>query len=204
MARWVVAPGMLDTPASEIPPEAQLAANAIATAQRRGYDLNFRVLREAGVDLTGHFEGVTNGRLLFAGDLAERVAWSDAALVGAVIYSTGQRPAFSDWLPWREAFDDQGFLSKSTVQARLYRATISWACICYATESPAYWLASGKMRLSLRMQRHIRPTTATLHVRAISRRKQWRTSCSALGANLPFAVKWANCGSKPKRTCSHS
>ena len=148
MARWVIASGVLDTPASEIPREARLAANAIATGHRGGYDLNLRILREAGVELTGHFEGAANGRLLFADDLAESVAWSDAAQdtfrdgmvklasvagwpepqfsevppfdpeqltsvdaasVGAVIYATGYRPAFSDWLPWREAFDDQGF-----------------------------------------------------------------------------------------------
>lgn len=32
-----------------------------------------------------------------------------AASVGAVIYATGYRPAFLDWLPWHDAFDDQGF-----------------------------------------------------------------------------------------------
>lgn len=33
----------------------------------------------------------------------------DAASVRAIIYATGYRPAFSDWLPWPEAFDGQGF-----------------------------------------------------------------------------------------------
>ncbi len=148
LAHWVVASGMLDTPAAEIPKDARFAANAIATGHEGGYDLNFRVLREAGVQLAGHFLGAANGRLLFSDDLAETVAWSDAAQdsfrkgmaelarvagwpepqfpevspfdpeqpksieaasVGAVIYATGYRPAFSDWLPWHDAFDDQGF-----------------------------------------------------------------------------------------------
>ena len=148
MARWVMASGMLDTPASEIPKDARFAANAIATGQQDGYDLNFRVLRAVGVELTGHYVGASKGKLMFADDLAETVAWSDGAQntfrdgmkkvakaagwpapefpevpafdptqtesveaqeIGAVLYATGYRPAFSDWLPWSEAFDDQGF-----------------------------------------------------------------------------------------------
>jgi putative flavoprotein involved in K+ transport len=79
LAKWILASGMLDVPASEIPPEARFAANAIATGQMGGYDLNLRVLRDAGVTLTGRFAGVRDGCFQFAHDLAESVAWSDAA-----------------------------------------------------------------------------------------------------------------------------
>ncbi|NHX27457.1 pyridine nucleotide-disulfide oxidoreductase, partial [Escherichia coli] len=33
----------------------------------------------------------------------------DLSKVGAVIYATGYRPDYARWLPWPEAFDDQGF-----------------------------------------------------------------------------------------------
>ena len=148
LTHWIVAAGVAETLVSEIPPEARLAANAIATGHDGGYDLNLRVLRKAGVTLTGRFLGAENGRIRFADDLAESVAWSDAAQenfragmaklaiakgwpapifpgvaafdpaqpteldvsgVGAVIFATGYRPEFTNWLPWKDAFDDQGF-----------------------------------------------------------------------------------------------
>ncbi len=148
LAHWVLASGMLDVPASDIPPEARLAANAIATGHQGGYDLNLRVLRKLGVTLTGRFSGVKGGQFRFANDLAESVAWSDAAQdnfrvgmaklanaagwpapkfpdvgpfdptqpdgcptseIGSVIYATGYRPEYQAWLPWQNAFDEQGF-----------------------------------------------------------------------------------------------
>lgn len=148
LAHWMFASGMLDAPASEIAPEARFAANAIATGHQGGYDLNLRVLRGSGVNLTGRFNGVQDGQFHFANDLADSVAWSDAAQnnfragmvklaiaagwpaptfpevtpfdptqptecktsqVGSVIYATGYRPAFQAWLPWHDAFDEQGF-----------------------------------------------------------------------------------------------
>lgn len=158
MAHWIAASGMLDTPASEVSPEARFAANAMSTGQAGGHDLNYRVLREAGVTLTGHFAGSTNQTLVFDDDLSESIAWSDAAhekfqagmlkfakaagwpdpefpdvapfnpeqpatmdtaSVGAVIYATGYRPAYSDWLPWDDAFDNQGFPIQSDGVSRL-------------------------------------------------------------------------------------
>jgi putative flavoprotein involved in K+ transport len=33
----------------------------------------------------------------------------DLSTIGAVIYATGFRPEYTDWLPWLEAFDEQGY-----------------------------------------------------------------------------------------------
>ena len=147
MTYWIVAAGVPETPVAEIPPEARFAANPIAIGRDGGYDLNLRVLRDAGVMLAGRFQGAEARMLRFVDDVAESVAWSDAAQetfragmrrlaaakgwpepsfpdvapfdpaqvsevdmskVGAVIYATGFRPEYTDWLPWQEAFDGKG------------------------------------------------------------------------------------------------
>lgn len=76
---WLIDTGFYDQRAEELPsPAARLVANVQTTGHHGGRDLNYRVLRDAGVTLAGHFLGVEDGRLRFAPDLAESVAFGDA------------------------------------------------------------------------------------------------------------------------------
>ena len=59
-------------------PQARLVANVQATGARGGHDLHFRVLRDLGVQLTGHMDKVSDGSVHFADDLAQSVAFGDA------------------------------------------------------------------------------------------------------------------------------
>jgi len=76
---WAVETGMFDqTPADLRSPAARLIANIQATGHGGGHDLHYRVLRESGVTLVGHFLGAEDGRAHFAPDLADSVAFGDA------------------------------------------------------------------------------------------------------------------------------
>ncbi|MFL5737674.1 MAG: NAD(P)-binding domain-containing protein, partial [Actinomycetota bacterium] len=75
---WSVESGFLDAPGASLPsPDARLFANVLASGHGGGHDLHLRVLRERGVTLAGHFLGAEDGRVRFAPDLAESVAWGD-------------------------------------------------------------------------------------------------------------------------------
>ena len=77
---WLVDIGFLDQPVEALPdPRARLGANPTATGRAAGHDLDLRTLRAAGVTLLGHFLGAEGRRARFAPDLAESVAWGDAA-----------------------------------------------------------------------------------------------------------------------------
>ena len=59
---------------SDLPhPSARLTANILTTGRGGGHDLHLRTLRDAGVNLLGHFLGADEGRARFANDLAETV-----------------------------------------------------------------------------------------------------------------------------------
>ena len=76
---WLIDTGFYDQRAEELPsPAARLVANVQTTGHHGGRDLNYRVLRDAGVTLAGHFLGAEDGRLQFAPDLADSVAFGDA------------------------------------------------------------------------------------------------------------------------------
>ena len=76
---WLIDAGFFDLRAEELPsPAARLVANVQATGHDGGHDLNYRVLRAAGVTLAGHFLGAEDGHLHFASDLADSVAFGDA------------------------------------------------------------------------------------------------------------------------------
>jgi cation diffusion facilitator CzcD-associated flavoprotein CzcO len=76
---WLIDAGFFDQRVEELPsPAARLAANAQTTGHHGGRDLNYRVLRAAGVTLAGHFLGAEDGQLHFASDLADSVAFGDA------------------------------------------------------------------------------------------------------------------------------
>ena len=76
---WLIDTGFYDQRAEELPsPAARLIANVQTTGHDGGHDLNYRVLRAAGVTLAGHFLGAEDGQLHFASDLADSVAFGDA------------------------------------------------------------------------------------------------------------------------------
>jgi putative flavoprotein involved in K+ transport len=76
---WLIDAGFFDQRAEELPsPAARLVANVQTTGHDGGHDLNYRVLRAAGVTLAGHFLGEEDGHLYFASDLGDSVAFGDA------------------------------------------------------------------------------------------------------------------------------
>jgi putative flavoprotein involved in K+ transport len=75
---WLLEAGVLDETVADLPsPGARLLANVLATGHDGGHDINFRTLQELGVTLVGHFLGADGRRALFAGDLADSIAWQD-------------------------------------------------------------------------------------------------------------------------------
>lgn len=78
---WLDRAGFYDQPASVLPnAAARLVANVQTSGARGGHDLHYRILQQIGVPLTGRLTGVADGRLTFADDLAESVAFGDARL----------------------------------------------------------------------------------------------------------------------------
>jgi putative flavoprotein involved in K+ transport len=78
IAHWIEATGFFDQPRAALPsPQARLIANQQVTGHGGGHDLNYRVLRAMGVTLLGRFQGVSGGRVMFADDLAQSVAFGD-------------------------------------------------------------------------------------------------------------------------------
>jgi putative flavoprotein involved in K+ transport len=75
---WTVEIGAYDETLADLPsPAGRLIANIQATGHGGGHDLHYRVLREKGVTLVGHFLGSEDGLAHFASDLAESVAFGD-------------------------------------------------------------------------------------------------------------------------------
>jgi putative flavoprotein involved in K+ transport len=75
---WADETGFLDATVESLPdPAARLFANVQTSGHGGGHDLHVRTLQAQGVVLAGHFIGSANGRLQFADDLAESVAWGD-------------------------------------------------------------------------------------------------------------------------------
>jgi putative flavoprotein involved in K+ transport len=75
---WGIETGFFEAPLSSLPsPAARLAANVQLTGSGGGHDLHYRTLQQMGVTLLGRFLGVDGGRVRFAPDLGESVAWGD-------------------------------------------------------------------------------------------------------------------------------
>jgi putative flavoprotein involved in K+ transport len=118
---WLVDAGFYDQGTEALPsPAARLVANVQATGHDGGHDLNYRVLRDAGLTLAGHFRGAEDGQLHFASDLADSVAFGDAryADLRTVIFDYCERngidaPELSDPPPFDpgapERLDLDGF-----------------------------------------------------------------------------------------------
>lgn len=77
---WVIDTGMLEQRREDLPrAEALLIANVQATGGDGGHDLHYRTLAAMGVELAGHLAAAEGGRAFFGRDLAESVAFGDAA-----------------------------------------------------------------------------------------------------------------------------
>ena len=79
---WMVESGFLDRTPDKLPsPVARLLGNPQITGHDRGHDLNYRVLRDLGVELLGRYAGADGSKLQFADDLAASVDFGDARLL---------------------------------------------------------------------------------------------------------------------------
>jgi putative flavoprotein involved in K+ transport len=79
---WMVESGFLDRTPDKLPsPAARLLGNPQTTGHGRGHDLNYRVLRDVGVELLGRYAGADGSKLHFADDLAASVDFGDARLL---------------------------------------------------------------------------------------------------------------------------
>lgn len=74
---WLSESGFMDALATELPQEARLFANVLATGHGGGHDLNLRLLREQGITLAGRFLGCHGNKAQFADDLQQSVEWGD-------------------------------------------------------------------------------------------------------------------------------
>jgi putative flavoprotein involved in K+ transport len=75
---WFQESGYLDHPVEGLPsPRSRLDANPQATGHGGGHDLTYRTLRAKGVTLVGRLLGAEDGRVRFADDLGDSVAWGD-------------------------------------------------------------------------------------------------------------------------------
>lgn len=74
---WAIESGFLDAKVEDLPVEARLFANVLATGHDGGHDLHLRTLQSLGVNLVGRFEGGDENYAYFANDLAQSVAWGD-------------------------------------------------------------------------------------------------------------------------------
>jgi putative flavoprotein involved in K+ transport len=78
LVRWLVETPFLNQTVADLPsPMARLIANVQTTGRDGGHDLHYRVLQAQGVTLAGHFRGVEHGRVQFAPDLTQSVAFGD-------------------------------------------------------------------------------------------------------------------------------
>lgn len=116
---WALETGFLDAPLASLPvPEARLFANVLATGHGGGHDLHLRTLQAQGVTLAGHFLGASDGRVHFAADLDESIAWGDErylqlrGLVDKLVAERGLEPhGLDDPEPFRAAAPEELALS---------------------------------------------------------------------------------------------
>lgn len=75
---WTVESGFWDRTVAQLAsPGARLFGNVLASGHGGGHDMHFRTLHAAGIELTGRYLGVEEGRVHLADDLAETVDVSD-------------------------------------------------------------------------------------------------------------------------------
>jgi putative flavoprotein involved in K+ transport len=116
---WAVETGFVDAPVESLPaPEARLFANILTTGHGGGRDLHLRTLQAQGVILAGHFLGASEGRVNFAADLDESIAWGDERyrqfreLVDKLVSERGLEPhGLDDPEPFRASAPEHMALS---------------------------------------------------------------------------------------------
>ena len=80
---WVIESGFWNRTPADLPsPAARLIGNVLSTGHGGGHDLNYRILREMGVELVGRFAGAEDGKIHFADDLAQNSDASDGLAAG--------------------------------------------------------------------------------------------------------------------------
>jgi putative flavoprotein involved in K+ transport len=76
---WLSRTSFFDQPLAALPaPAARFLSNPLVSGARGGHDLNWRTLQAAGVQLAGRVVASDDGRVAFADDLADSVAFGDA------------------------------------------------------------------------------------------------------------------------------
>ena len=84
---WMVESGFMDRAPDKLPsPAARLLGNPQMTGRDGGRDLNYRVLRQMGVELVGRYMAAEGSKLVFADDLAASVDFGDARLADILKY----------------------------------------------------------------------------------------------------------------------
>ncbi len=76
---WAVETGWWDRTLNDLPSRAaRLGGNVLSTGHGGGHDLHYRTLHALGVELVGRYAGAEDGRVNFAGDLAQSIDGADA------------------------------------------------------------------------------------------------------------------------------
>ena len=76
---WVIESGWWDRTQNDLPsPAARLTGNVLSTGHGGGHDLHYRTLHALGVELVGRYAAAEEGKIHFAGDLAQSVDAADA------------------------------------------------------------------------------------------------------------------------------
>lgn len=107
---WLLETGFMEQTLADLPvgPAARLMPNPQASGRDGGHDLTTRTLQALGVELAGHVASVEDGMVLFAGDLADCVAFGDgrwAAMRDAIAGSQQARGRPVPRLPVPDPFD---------------------------------------------------------------------------------------------------
>ncbi len=80
---WVVETGWWDRTLNDLPSRAaRLGGNVLSTGHGGGHDLHYRTLHALGVELVGRYAGAEDGKVHFAGDLAQSIEGADALAAG--------------------------------------------------------------------------------------------------------------------------
>lgn len=112
---WILETGFMDAGRESLAgPEALLLANIQATGSGGGHDLHYRTLAAAGVELAGHLMAADRDEVRFADDLAESVAFGDAAraqIIAGLAASRQARGLPAPQVPDPEPFDVEGLRS---------------------------------------------------------------------------------------------
>ncbi len=131
---WLAGTPFMNMTTADLPtPAARLAPNPQASGTRGGHDLHCRSLQQLGVTLTGQLHAVRDGRIEFADDLDDSVAFGDARhrdLMGVVAQAAQARG-----LPVPDAAEPAAFRADAP---RSLAVSSFGAVVCAAGYRPDY------------------------------------------------------------------